>query len=79
MYGAPAPADEVLQIARGVRDRGLDLDEETTRWMMRMVGIDPGPVWDRPLHPYAKRRPIRPAARIQFEAMLQTQDPLEHG
>jgi hypothetical protein len=41
---------------------------------MDAVGIDPGPVWDRPLHPCPMRLPIRPEARTRFETMVAFDD-----
>jgi hypothetical protein len=70
--GGLLPAQAVLAVTRLVRACGFELDEGTTRSAMTMTGIDPGPVWDRPLHPESERRPIRPGARIRFEAMLQS-------
>jgi hypothetical protein len=60
----------ILAIARLGIACGFMPDEETTRSAMKMAGIDPGPVWDRPLHPDPKRRPIRPAALTRYQAML---------
>jgi hypothetical protein len=61
---------EVLAAVRLGRACGYELDEATTRAVMQMVGIDPGPVWDRPLQPDPKRMPIRPDALTRFEGLL---------
>jgi hypothetical protein len=61
---------EVLVIARLGLACGFVPDEGTTRAAMEMVGIDPGPVWDRPLHPDPQRSPIRPDALTRYQALL---------
>jgi hypothetical protein len=65
---------EVLAAIRLGRACGYELDEDTTRSVMQMVGIDPGPVWDRPLQPDPKRVPIRPDALTRFEGLLDLAD-----
>ncbi len=62
--------DRVLSICRLARDCGFQFDEAATRSAMKMIGIDPGPVWDRPLHSSPAARPIRPVAQIRFESVL---------
>jgi hypothetical protein len=64
------PPQDVVTITRLARACQFELDDGIIRAAMAMLGIDPGPVWDRPLNAGAERRAIRPAARIRFEAML---------
>jgi hypothetical protein len=49
---------------------GFVVDEDTTRSAMNLLGIDPGPVWDRPLHPDPRRTPIRPAALARYQSAV---------
>lgn len=69
-----AAAQEVLAAIRLGRACGYELDEATTRSVMQMVGIDPGPVWDRPLQHDPKRMPIRPDALTRFGGLLDLAD-----
>ena len=64
------PADVVLAIGRLGRACGYASDEATVRRAMAILGIDPGPLWDRPLHPEPRRIPIRPDARTRYESLL---------
>jgi hypothetical protein len=71
-YGGLLCTREVLAVARLGRACGFAFDERTTRSAMKMVGIDPGPIWDRPLHAEPRPTPIRPEALTKYEALLDT-------
>lgn len=63
-------ADTVLAVSRIGHACGYVVDEETTRSAMNLLGIDPGPVWDRPLHPDPRRIPIRPASLARYQSAV---------
>lgn len=66
----PQSLESILAIVRRGRASGYELDEESTRSLMRRIGIDAGPVWDRPLRPDPQRMPIRPEALTRLEGLL---------
>lgn len=67
---ASAGDREVLARVRRARERGAELDERSLRTALRQLRIDPGPLWDRPLHAEPQRLPIRPAALTRLEGLL---------